>query len=447
MTNDEVTSLRKAHELSPENIPLLVLYINALRNGGELNLAEKKCLEAMRENPDNPEIKKIYAMTSFDLDKTSQCIVVLEDIFSKNQGNPAMKLLYIKAIARQGDLQRAAVEYRNLIMENPGLADAQLEENFKVHNGPGANEVSADDPDDGGEEDNFSADFYTERPDTKFKDIGGMEKVKEQVRRKIILPLEQPEIFKAYGKKAGGGILLYGPPGCGKTHIARATAGEIKSTFMAVGLEDVLEMWLGESEKKLHHIFETARRKAPCVLFFDEIDALGGKRTGRSVGAQRTDINQFLSEFDGIKADNEGVLVLGATNMPWAMDPAFRRTGRFDRVIFVPPPDEKARVEILKIHCEGKPLGNVDFMKIAKKTQGYSGADLRGLIEAAVEEKIAGAISSGKIAKIETDDFIGALKEVKASTGEWLATARNHALYSNTDGIYDDILEYLELKK
>ena len=136
---------------------------------------------------------------------------------------------------------------------------------------------------------------------------------------------------------------MYGPPGCGKTMIARATAGEVNARFINVSLNDILDMWMGNSEKNLHAIFEEARNNAPCVLFFDEIDALGASRSDMKQSSGRHLINQFLQELDGIGNNNDGVLVLGATNTPWNVDPAFRRPGRFDRIIFVPPPDQEAR--------------------------------------------------------------------------------------------------------
>src|SRR5690606_2704948 len=147
-------------------------------------------------------------------------------------------------------------------------------------------------------------------------------------------------------KAIGGGILMYGPPGCGKTHLARATAGQVKASFISVGIHDVLEMWIGSSEQRLHTMFEQARRQTPCVRFFDEVDALGASRSDMRQSAGRQLINQFLSELDGVKASNEGVLILAATNAPWHLDPAFRRPGRFDRIIFAPPPDAIARSSI-----------------------------------------------------------------------------------------------------
>src|SRR5262249_52758454 len=152
-----------------------------------------------------------------------------------------------------------------------------------------------------------------------------------------------------------------------------------------VGIHDVLEMWIGQSERNLHAIFATAREHRPCVLFFDEVDALGASRGDMKHSAGRQTINQFLAELDGMQADNDGVLVLAATNAPWHMDSAFRRPGRFDRVIFVPPPDVEARAEILRLLLAGKPQQDVDTAAVAKKTDRFSGADLRAVVDRAVE--------------------------------------------------------------
>ncbi len=160
-----------------------------------------------------------------------------------------------------------------------------------------------------------------ERVKTTFADVGGMEALKEEIRLKIIYPLAHADLYAAYGKAAGGGILMYGPPGCGKTHLARATAGEIKAGFLSVGINDVLDMWIGNSERNLHELFEQARQNKPCVLFFDEVDALGARRSDMRTSGGRHLINQFLSEMDGIQSANDGVLVLAATNAPWHLDP------------------------------------------------------------------------------------------------------------------------------
>jgi len=238
---------------------------------------------------------------------------------------------------------------------------------------------------------------------------------------------------------------MYGPPGCGKTYLARATAGEIRASFLSVGINDVLNMWLGNSEKNLHQLFEQARRNRPCVLFFDEVDALAASRADMRTSAGRHLINQFLSELDGVTANNEGVLILAATNAPWHVDPAFRRPGRFDRILFVPPPDAPARSSILRIMLKGKPLEDVDYDSLAKKSDGFSGADLKGLVDVAIEKKLQQAIKEGVPKPLTTKDLLAAAAIVKPSTREWFATARNYALYSNQGGTYDDILKYMKL--
>jgi SpoVK/Ycf46/Vps4 family AAA+-type ATPase len=272
-----------------------------------------------------------------------------------------------------------------------------------------------------------------------------MDPVKEEIRMKIILPLEHPEMFEAYGKKVGGGILMYGPPGCGKTYLARATAGEVKAAFLSIGISDVLDMWIGSSEKNLHELFEQARRNKPCVLFFDEVDALGASRADMRHSGGRHLINQFLSELDGVDAGNEGLLILAATNAPWHLDNAFRRPGRFDRIVFVPPPDQPARAAILRLMLTGKPSDSIDFDQLAKKTADFSGADLKAVLEQAVEAKLREAMKSGQLQPLRTKDLLAAAGGVKPSTREWFATARNYALYSNQGGVYDDILKYLKM--
>jgi SpoVK/Ycf46/Vps4 family AAA+-type ATPase len=284
-----------------------------------------------------------------------------------------------------------------------------------------------------------------ERPGITFKDAGGMDAVKDEIRMKIIHPLAHPELYKAYGKPVGGGILMYGPPGCGKTHLARATAGEVRAGFIAVGINDVLEMWIGQSERNLHETFERARSHRPCVLFFDEVDALGASRSDLRHSSGRQLINQFLAELDGVQSSNEGVLILAATNAPWHLDAAFRRPGRFDRVLFVPPPDAPARAAILGILLCGKPSQDVDFDHLAKKTENFSGADLKAVVDVAIEQKLREAMKAGMPKPLTTKDLLAAAGTLRSTTKEWFATARNYALYSNQGGIYDDILKYLKI--
>ncbi|MEL6926542.1 MAG: ATP-binding protein, partial [Bacteroidota bacterium] len=262
-----------------------------------------------------------------------------------------------------------------------------------------------------------------------------------------IHPLEHPEIYKAYGKKIGGGVLMYGPPGCGKTHLARATAGQINANFISVGINEILDMYIGQSERNLHAIFEKARNLKPCVLFFDEVDALGANRTDMRQSAGRHLINQFLAEMDGVQYSNDGVLILAATNAPWHLDPAFRRPGRFDRIIFVPPPDQEGREAILNIKLKEKPTQDIDYSRLAKKTDEFSGADIEAIIDIAVESKLEQAMASGVPLPLQTNDLEKAIKKHRPTTKEWFNTAKNYALFANDAGLYDDILKYLGIKK
>lgn len=285
-------------------------------------------------------------------------------------------------------------------------------------------------------------------PKLSFADVAGMEELKERLERSFLGPLRDPETYRRFGKKIGGGIVLYGPPGCGKTFLARALAGEIGARFTEVGLSSVLDMWFGESERKLHELFENARRRAPTVLFFDEVDALGQRRSHLKGTAGRNLVNQLLSEMDGFATRNEGVFFLAATNHPWDVDPALRRPGRFDRLAFVPPPDAAARERVLALKLAGRPLApGLDLARLARATDGFSGADLSAVVEAATELAIEATRKKGKEQPIDDASLARAVKDVRPSTRAWFEVARNHAIYANEGGAYDDLLEHLRRMK
>ena len=278
-----------------------------------------------------------------------------------------------------------------------------------------------------------------------FANIGGLDEVKKTIHKKIILPYQKPSLFQRFKKRIGGGILMYGPPGCGKTLLARATAGECNAKFFSVSIADVLDMYIGESERKLHALFEEARENTPAVLFFDEVEALGGKRQNTRDSGTSKLVSQFLSEMDGFAQNNHGVLILAATNVPWSVDAAFRRPGRFDRVLFVPPPDQPARQAILDTMLAQRPVAErIDTGYLAKQTSGFSGADLGELVETAVDEAIEASIALGSEQPLTNAHLKQALVAVKPTTLEWLTTARNYARYANEGGQYDDVLAFLD---
>jgi AAA+ superfamily predicted ATPase len=281
----------------------------------------------------------------------------------------------------------------------------------------------------------------------RFQDVAGMEALKKLLRLQIIEPFRHPGLFQRFRKKAGGGVLLYGPPGCGKTLIARAIAGECNAHFQSVGISDVLNMWIGESERNLAAIFEQARSRRPCVLFFDEFDALAYSRSKSASSAARTVVNEFLAQLDGFDDDNEGVLVLAATNMPWDVDPAMKRPGRFARQIFVPPPDDDARLEMLREKIKDVPTEDIDVSLLALRTEFFSGADIDGLIDAAKNRVLAEIIDSGTNRGVRTPDLLEALDDTSPSTMDWLKTARNLVKFSGADSSYKEVEKYLRKSK
>jgi len=436
--------LREAIRLSPNNIPLRQHLAETLLGRGRAEEAEKAYREALALAPQNAALKVGLARAFFQQSKNDPALVIVEDLVRAPDTPAGAYVLHARLLVRAGDVEGAVRQYKKGVEADPAVADAE----FAARLGIGASEH------DGivegrvriaGDEHPETPELEVERPKISFTDVGGMEPLKEEIRIKIIHPLTHPEIYKAYGKAVGGGILMYGPPGCGKTHLARATAGEIRAGFIAVGIHDVLDMWIGNSEKNLHAVFEQARRSRPCVIFFDEVDALGASRSDMRQHAGRQLINQFLGELDGVQSANEGVLILAATNAPWHLDSAFRRPGRFDRILFVPPPDAAARAEILRILCRGKPVNDVDFEHVGKRAEQFSGADLKAVVDVAVEAKLREAMKAGVPRPLTTKDLSTAAAGLKPSTKEWFATARNYALYSNQGGLYDDILKYLKL--
>jgi AAA+ superfamily predicted ATPase len=289
--------------------------------------------------------------------------------------------------------------------------------------------------------------FDAERSTLKLADVAGMTQVKERLEAAFLAPMRNPELRKLYGKNLRGGLLLYGPPGCGKTFIARAVAGELGARFMAVSFADIIDMFVGQSERNIHELFEIARRNAPCVLFLDEVDAIGQKRSQLRNTPMRSAVNQLLLELDDVDGGNDGVFLLAATNHPWDVDSALRRPGRFDRTLLVLPPDGTAREAVFRYHLRERPVAGVNLARLAKLTDGYSGADIAHICETGSERALMDSIHRGEARMIGQPDLEAAIAEVKPSLGAWFDTARNVALFANEGGAYDDLASYLKKRR
>ena len=428
--NSEIEELKNAIAVSPDNVFLRMLLIRKIQHLPDYATDyEIQINELLKIDPSNIEGKELLADLYLKKGKTSTAIIILEELDQADELTVQGKIILSKAYLKEENFSRAKELYQMVLLIDPDANDEELDAAFRVQETKKEERI---------------VDGFLEKPDINFSDVGGLDAIKKEIDLKIIKPIDNAELYAAYGKKIGGGILLYGPPGCGKTFLAKATAGEINAGFINVSLNDILDMWHGNSEKNLHNIFTKARENKPCVVFFDEIDALAAKRSDMLQSAGKKVINQFLSELDGIQHDNDGILIIGATNTPWHLDSAFRRPGRFDRIIFVPPPDLKSKERIIELKLLGKPFMNVDFKKVAKQTKNYSGADINAIVDIAVESKLEEALLSGIPKPISTKDLLSATEKHKASTVDWFNTAKNYATFANQSGLYDDVLNYIK---
>lgn len=450
----QADSLREAVRVSPDNVPLLLLFAEACLAEFLPDEAVQAFQQVVALEPKHVEARLGLAKALHQSGKTSEAVVRVEAVLAEVPTHAGAWLSLSRLLMAEGLREQARESYERSLKLPGGKQDVALEQDLYIPSQSAPRESAPkgrvtsegwESPEDTSEDP--PSHELLEKPDINFSNVGGMDSVKEEIRMKILYPLRNPDLFKAYGKKAGGGVLLYGPPGCGKTLISRAAAGEIDANFLAIGIHQILDLYIGESEKNLHGIFEAARDNAPAILFFDEVDALAADRRDLRKSAGRTLINQFLAEMDGSTSANDGVLILGATNAPWHIDPAFRRPGRFDRILFVPPPDEPARASIIEVLAEGKPITDLDVALLARKTKDFSGADLKAVFDHAIEKGLAKAMKTGQVVPLTTRELLDAASVLKPTTKAWFESARNYALYSNQGGFYNDVLSYLGITK
>jgi transitional endoplasmic reticulum ATPase len=442
MDDDTLGSLEAALAATPENTKLLKVVVEGLLARGKREQAKAHVLSCTTLHDAGDEARAVGARALLESGDAEAALALCH-------GASALTgIVSADALLGLGRHQEALAAYRSAVAANATLENPELLARIQARTpkavqraGAPALKVIANDDTAALE---LTRWLQPERDRVTFADVGGLDKVKEQIRKRIILPFSKPSLFQRFKKRVGGGILLYGPPGCGKTLLARCTAGECNAAFFNVAISDVLDMYIGESERKLNALFEKARSSAPAVMFFDELEALAGKRQYSREATSAKLVSQFLSEMDGFTQNNHGVLIIGATNVPWAVDPAFRRPGRFDRVLFVPPPDQPARQAILERLIDARPNEACDLLAVAKRTSGFSGADLEHVVELASDEAVDASLAEGKEVPIQQEHLLRALEDAKPTTLEWLTTARNYARYANEGGQYDDVLDFLK---
>jgi AAA+ superfamily predicted ATPase len=457
VSQDLLDSLRTAVDAAPDDVPLRLHLARLLVEAGETAEAIRHAAAILQRDPTHEgalELITQRAMAEPAAEATAVAITTVTPERAERPDQPEQKGQSDRPIEPAYSTSDEEL-LRRLDSEFTGVVPPMFVESDRFDRGHGDSNDYGDDEAENQLDDSDEMDFGTELTDAfsperstlTLADVAGMDEVKARLEAAVLAPIRNPDLVRLYGKSLRGGLLLYGPPGCGKTFIARALAGEIGARLLSVSLADVLDMYIGQSERNLRAIFEIARHNAPCVIFLDEIDALGQKRTQLRSNASRGTVNQLLTEMDGLGSDNEGVYVLGATNHPWDVDVALRRPGRFDRMVLVLPPDLKAREAVLRYSLRDRPIAAVDTRALARLTDGYSGADLAFVCESAAERALLDSVRSGRPRMIEMRDLEAAVKDSKPSIGPWLQTARNVAEFANADGSYDDLLAYLRIRK
>ncbi len=464
-----IDALRDTLERDPRNSTLWVHLADLLAGSGLRGEAVQAYKTALELDVDPVEVAgKLIPLLRAE-GQLAEALIRAEKILEKVEDVP-IRVELARVLLARGDATAGNDHYQKAVELDPSVRDPELEERLA---GGRAGEDSSSEIDGGiktavpsseeaQDREPVAAEVNPEPTDPEdwasqfdwgdlhvtLDDVAGLDDVKKQVHLRIIAPYKNRAVFEAFGRKGGGGILLYGPPGCGKTYIARATAGECGARFVSVAIHDIVDKYWGESEKMIHALFEEARRKTPTVLFFDEFDALGSARGRTESQFWKTMVDQLLQEMDGISGSNDEILIFGATNVPWNVDSAFRRPGRFDRVLFVPPPDQKARTQILTQHLKPIPGGeSLSAAKLAKKTELYTGADLKALCERAAERALTLSLDTGEIHPLTLEDVLATIEETESTAREWLSTARNYARYANQGGQYDALANYLKKAK
>ena len=384
----------------------------------------------------------------------------------RNSFNRAHKLA--KKYYDEGDINRARTEYlkcakfaerladltpqnRNEFKEKANnfkeIAEGLKEGNIKVF----TNGVKPSEPkpqtQGGGNDDDISEKvkelILAEKPNIRFKDIAGLDDVKERIKETIVYPFKNPEHYQYYDVPTGGGILLYGPPGCGKTMMAAAAAAECDAMFISIKISDIKDKYVGESEKRIKEVFKLAREHERAIIFFDEMDALATDRSDSSQGHEKSLVNELLAQMDGVdtKGSNK-YLILAATNIPWAIDTALRRAGRFDNSIYIPEPDIAARNKLFEINLKNKPVSkNVNLGELAKRTEGFASAEINQICKEAARIPLRDAIKGKSRREIAMADFEKVIDGMQTILASWYPKALKELVKGDEQEAFKDLMD------
>jgi len=430
--DETLKALEESLRHSPRNVPLLRHMGDVLRRGGRVRDAERRYRQALRVVPDDDDLRLSLANCYLLRGRHSHAGVLLDLLVQRPQPLPATFLLQARIRMHEGDVRGASSSFRRAIEGDPSLMDTEFATRLgfaQARTREAEEEEEEEEDEEEYEEEyedplrqtvgpeNHGTNIELETLTSGFADVGGMQAIKSELSIKTVGPIQHPELFAAYGKAVGGSVFMFGPRGCGKATVSRAVAGEAHMGFIGVASHSVLEMWLGQSERNLHSVFQMARECRPCVLYFQEIDIL---LEPGAAAAQRLH-HQFLTELSGSVDCNEGVLIVAATEAPWAVDPAL--VAGFDQRLFVDAPDADERAAILEILMRGKPFESVDPAAIAARTVGFSAADLKRMLGLATEIRLREALDSGRPQPITGDDLFTAAAAMSGSVPGWFSEA------------------------
>lgn len=445
-------ALRQQVEAAPRDAALWYEYANCCLEDWALDEARGAYEKVLEIEPANMSAQLELARTYYLSGNSSAALVRCESVLQREPYHGAAMLLMARVFFHDGDMDSARIWLRRARVLDVNLRDVALERELadgsamdvtegdqlqhRSQSQRGQSGQSEDgemrrrgeddqdlfsDLDDGGWEEAFAVEDFP-KPSLKYADVYGHEEAKTELGMKIVHPVKHPKLFAKYGKTVGGSVLIYGPSGCGKTMLAKATAGEVGARLFSISPHQLLDMYVGGSERNLHHLFELARRDSPAVIYIEEIDILVAGRNrqrGSSFANQRGLLQQLLVELDNSDGKNEGVLIIGATSAPWNVDQAVRRPGRFDRALFIAPPEEAVRAQLLEHLMKSKPQGEIDYALIAERTRDFTVADLEVLVEHAIDRSLLNAMKTGEVIPLQTADFIEAVGSIRPSAPEW----------------------------
>jgi AAA+ superfamily predicted ATPase len=458
----DINFLRQAVEDSPEDVTLLLTYGGALLETGQPDEALATFVRVLELEPRQRDAQLGIAQALFQKGEVSEAAVRVEAILAEDNSCAGAHILLSLLHLAEHDRTRAIEEYLVAVSADRSLADGKLESvlglqdcataektasgerytnnaNYSNDTNPFSDYESCEDTDGPieSDEDLFAA---PATPQLRFADICGHSEVKNELRRRWILPVENPVLARTYRMPVGAGVLLCGPPGCGKSMLAEAVAKEVGCKLIRASIHEILDPYFGSSERNLFQLMEMAREEAPVVISIDHIDTIAGNRHRVRDNQARNLANQFLHQLDLLTAGQDPVMVIGSTDMPWLIDRSFLRPGRLGQPVFVPPPDRSDRLAILHKLAASYPTEEIDLEQLASTTRGFSGADLKGIFEIAGQRALETAVSEERLHLLDQSTIAAARQLIAPSTTSWFELARKNIARIRQDEVFAGIL-------